>query len=210
MYENLVEAVVEMKEQDAIQLTKDLAAAGNDPKEILEAGTRAMGKVGELFEGGKYFLPELIMAGDMLTQISEVLKPFIQSDTKKETLGKVLIGTVAGDVHDIGKNIASFILDVNGFEVKDIGVDVPVDKFVEEIKDFKPQVVGLSSLLTTAYKSMKETVEAIEAAGIRNDIKIMIGGAQTSDNVAVYTGADAAAKDAYDGVNLTKKWICGE
>ena len=210
MHENLVQAVAEMQEKEAVKITKDLIATGEDPMSIISAGTKAMGIVGERFESGQYFLPHLILAGNMLKQISEIVKPLLKGETKTEYLGKILMGTVQGDVHDIGKDIVTFLLDVNGFEVKDIGINVPPETFIEEIRSFQPSVVGLSCLLTVAYESMKETVAAIDQAGLRDDLKIMIGGAQTSDKIAEYTGADAYGKDAFDGVNLAKKWICSE
>jgi len=117
---------------------------------------------------------------------------------------------VEGDVHDIGKNIVTFLLDANGFEVMDIGIDVPPQKFVEAIKSFGPQVVGLSGLLTIAYDSMKKTVDAVNEAGLRDKVKIMIGGGQMSDKVKEYAGADAYAKDAMAGVVLAKQWIGGK
>jgi methanogenic corrinoid protein MtbC1 len=121
--------------------------------------------------------------------------------------GKVVIGTVEGDIHDIGKNIVTFMLDVNGFEVLDLGVDVPAQKFVEAIRDFQPQVVGLSGFLTLAFEVMKETVEAINTAGLRNEVKIMIGGGQVNEEIRKYAGADAYGKDAMAAVNLAKQWI---
>jgi methanogenic corrinoid protein MtbC1 len=117
------------------------------------------------------------------------------------------LSAIAGDIHDIGKDIVTFLLDVNGFEVRDIGIDVPPSTFVEAIKDFKPQVVGMSGLLTLAYDSMKNAVQAIEEAGLRDSVKIMIGGGQMSETVRKYAGADAFGKDAMEGVNLAKKWI---
>ena len=121
--------------------------------------------------------------------------------------GKVLIGTVAGDIHDIGTDIVQFMLDVSGYDVLNIGIDVPVAVFVEKIKEFKPQVVGLSGFLTLAFDSMKKTVEAIEEAGLRDDIKIMIGGGQMDDEVRKYVRADAYGKDAMAAVNLCRQWI---
>ena len=121
--------------------------------------------------------------------------------------GKVIIGTVAGDIHDIGKDIVTFMLDVSGFDVLDLGVDVPVETFVTKIKEFQPQVVGLSGFLTLAFDSMKQTVEAIEKAGLRDKVKIMIGGGQIDDEVRKYVKADAYGKDAVAGVQLARKWI---
>lgn len=207
MSKKLIEAMSEMKEQEAIQITKDLLEAGEDPMGILDASSAAMEIVGKRFESGEYFLPQLMMAGEILKQISEIVKPRLTEKIEKKKLGKVLIGTVKGDIHDIGKDIVTFMLDVNGFDVRDIGIDAPPEKFVEEIKEFKPQVVGMSGLLTLAYDSMKETVDAIVKAGLRDNLKIMIGGGQMSEKVCKYAGADAYGKDALEGVALAKKWI---
>jgi len=209
MYRNLVSAIVQIREKEAIDITKELLCSkAVDPFMILEHCTQAMEVVGSRFERGEYFLPELVMAGELLRQISDLVKPLMQgTGSHREKKGRVLIGTVAGDIHDIGKNIVSFLLDVNGFEVRDIGIDILPGQFVEEINVFQPQVVGLSGLLTLAYDSMRNTVKAIEKAGLRDSVKIMIGGAQMSERIKEYSGADAYAKDAMDGVKLTKKWI---
>lgn len=207
MSEKLIKAISEMMEQEAIQLAKEFLEAGETPMNILNDCSAAMEIVGKRFETGEYFLPQLMMGGEILKQISEIVKPFMGGDNEKELLGKVLIGTVKGDIHDIGKDIVTFLLEVNGFEVKDIGIDVAPDKFVSAINEFQPAVVGMSGLLTLAYDSMKETMEAIAAAGLRDRIKIMIGGGQMSDKVCQYAGADAYAKDAMEGVTLTKKWM---
>jgi methanogenic corrinoid protein MtbC1 len=207
MFEKLIEAMSEMREQEAIQITKDLLEKGEDPIDILDASSAAMETVGKRFESGEYFLPQLMMAGEILKQISEIVKPKLTKTMEKKKFGKVLIGTVKGDIHDIGKDIVTFMLDVNGFEVKDIGIDVPPEKFIEAIKEFQPKVVGMSGLLTLAYDSMKETVDAIVEAGLRDGVKIMIGGGQMSQKVCEYAGADAYGKDALEGVALAKKWI---
>jgi 5-methyltetrahydrofolate--homocysteine methyltransferase len=207
MSEKLVNAMINMKEQEALAIAKELVDGGEDPLKILDDCTRAMETVGKRFEREEYFLPELMMAGEMLRQISEMVKPKLTGEVIREKHGRVLMGTVEGDIHNIGKDIVSFLLDVNGFEVKDIGIDVPPRKFVDEIKAFQPQVVGLSGLLTLAYDSMKNTVQAIDQAGLRGSVKIMIGGGQISDKVKEYSGADAYGKDALQGVNLVKKWI---
>ena len=121
----------------------------------------------------------------------------------------MLIGTVHGDLHDIGKNIVTFMLDINSFEVKDIGIDVPAEKFIEVIREFKPQVLGLSGFLTLAFESMKETIAAIEAAGLREQMKIMIGGGQVDERVRAYTGADAFGNNAMAAVALCRGWTGG-
>jgi 5-methyltetrahydrofolate--homocysteine methyltransferase len=148
-----------------------------------------------------------MLAGEMLTQITDMVKPELAKMPEVKRLGKVVVGTVAGDIHDIGKNIVSFMLDVNGFEVLDLGVDVSPQKFVEAIGDFQPQVVGLSGFLTLAFDAMKETVEAIKSAGLRDGVKIMIGGGQVNEKIQEYAGADAYGKDAMAGVSLAKKWV---
>jgi 5-methyltetrahydrofolate--homocysteine methyltransferase len=207
MSEELVNAMIKMKEKEALEIVKALLADDEDPVKILNDCTKAMEMVGKRFEAGEYFLPELMMAGEMMRQMSEMIKPKLKGGVGSKKQGKVLMGTVEGDVHDIGKNIVSFLLDVNGFEVCDIGINVPPGKFVEKIKDFKPQVVGLSGLLTLAYGSMKNTVQAIEKAGLRDSMKIMIGGGQIGETVREYVGADAFGKNAMEGVTLVKKWI---
>ena len=205
----LVEAIAEMREEEAFALAKAMLDRGEDPVRVLELCREAMDIVGKRFEKQEYFLPELVLAGEMLENIGAIAKPLIveKSGGAAKKLGRVLVGTVHGDLHDIGKNIVTFMLDINGFEVKDIGIDVPVAKFVEEIREFQPAVVGLSGFLTLAFDSMKETVEAIEAAGLRKEMKIMIGGGQVDEAVRTYTGADAYGSNAVAAVTLCREWI---
>jgi len=206
---NLVDAIADMREEEAVALARAMLDAGEDPLRVLGLCREAMDVVGKRFEKGEYFLPELVLAGEMLENIGAIAKPLMQqgSGVEVKKLGRVMIGTVHGDLHDIGKNIVTFMLDINGFEVKDIGIDVPVAKFVEEIRAFRPQVVGLSGFLTLAFDSMKETVAAIEAAGLRKDLKIMIGGGQVDEAVRNYTGADAYGGNAVAAVGLCRKWM---
>ncbi len=206
----LVEWLADMYEDEAIALSnKMLLEDGKDPMRVLDLCRTAMDIVGQRFEEGEYFLPELVLAGEMLDNIGAVAKPLIkQTDGEEQKkLGKVLIGTVHGDLHDIGKNIVSFMLDINGFEVKDIGIDVPVQTFIDEINDFQPDVVGLSGFLTLAFDSMKETIEAFDQAGMRDKFKIMIGGGQIDETVRSYTGADAFGVNAVEAVNLCRGWM---
>ena len=210
MTDSLIHAMVEMQEAEALQKTEQLLADGIDAMAILDACSTAMQTVGERFEKGEYFLPHLMMAGAMLNQISDIIKPYIkESDHATESKGKVLMGTVKGDIHDIGKNMVSFLLEANGFEVTDIGVDQDPDKFVETIEAVQPDVVGLSGLLTLAFDSMKETIEAIEAAGLRDNVRIIIGGALVSEQVQTYTGADAFGTDSMVGIKCIKQWLEG-
>jgi trimethylamine corrinoid protein len=204
----LVEAITEMREEDALRLAEEQLAAGTSPLAILDACREAMTIVGQRFEAGECFVPELILAGEMLGQISAVVKPHLQAQAGgQKKLGRVIIGTVEGDIHDIGKDIVTFMLDVNGFDVKDLGVDVSAAGFVEAVREFRPQVVGLSGFLTLAYDPMKNTVQALKDAGLRDSLKIMIGGGQMDEQIRQYTGADAFGKDAMAAVSLTKSWI---
>ena len=205
----LVDAMANMREQDALNLAEKMLNEGEAPLKILELCREAVEFVGKQFELGKYFLPELILAGEMLKKISKMAEPFLKQDTGKKTerIGKVIIGSVKGDIHDIGKDIVVFLLDVNGFEVHDLGVDVPPLEFVAAIRQVQPQVVGMSALLATVFESFKNTVEAIEVAGLRDQVGIMIGGGTVTDEVREYSGADAYGKDAVAAVNLAKKWV---
>jgi methanogenic corrinoid protein MtbC1 len=204
---NLVNALADLKEEEALKIVKDRLGAGEDPLKILDDARRAMETVGKRFADSEYFMPDLVYSGEILKAITEMVKPKLSKGTESKKLGKVVLGTVAGDIHDIGKDIVVFMLDVNGFEVHDLGIDVPVQKFVDKIKETGAPVVGLSGFLALAFDSMKETVEAIEKAGLRDKVKIMIGGGQMSDEIKNYTGADAYGKDAMAGVTLAKKWI---
>jgi 5-methyltetrahydrofolate--homocysteine methyltransferase len=164
-----------------------------------------MDVIGKRFEEGEAFIPELMLAGEMMTAITGVLKPRMAEEAAAEKLGKIVVGTVQGDIHDIAKDIVCFMLDLNGFEVTDLGVDVPPAKFVETVKATGAKIVGLSGFLTLAFDPMKDTVAALKAAGL-NDVKIMIGGGQIDENIRQYTGADAYGKDAMAAVALAKDW----
>ncbi len=206
----LIEWLADMDEDRAVARAKKmLLEEGCNPMRVLDICRAAMDIVGKRFEDGEYFLPELVLAGEMLDNIGAVAKPLImQGDGGGAAkLGKVLIGTVHGDLHDIGKNIVTFMLDINGFEVKDIGVDVPIDTFIEEINAYQPDIVGLSGFLTLAFDSMKETIAAFDAAGIRDRFKVMIGGGQIDETVRAYTGADAFGVNAVEAVALSKTWM---
>jgi 5-methyltetrahydrofolate--homocysteine methyltransferase len=209
MSQKLIDAIVDMREDDALAITHELLTGGTDPLEVLDGCRKAMEIVGQRFEEGACFVPELILAGEMLKQISEVVKPLIVEQAgAAEPLGQVVIGTVEGDIHDIAKDIVAFMLDINGFEVTDLGVDVPAARFVEAVQETGAQIVGLSGFLTLAYDPMKATVEALRAAGL-DDVKVMIGGGQVDDQIRNYTGADAYGRDAMAAVALAKRWTEG-
>jgi len=209
MSEQLVSYIAEMQEEEALALAKELLASGTPPTQILDDCRAAMEVVGKRFEEGQYFIPELILAGEMLKSISAEVKPHMTAGHEVQKGARVLVGTVKGDIHDIGKDIVVFMLDVNGFDVLDLGIDVAPETFVAQIGEFKPAVVALSGFLTLSYDSMKETVAAIEAAGQRHGVKIMIGGGTVDDQVRQYADADAYGRDAMAAVTLAKQWTGG-
>ncbi len=207
MSDNLAELLSDLKEQEALDLVKKQLDEGVAPMDILANARKGMQIVGDRFAAETYFIPDLIYSGEILKNIAQLVEPHIKGDQKTEKLGKVIIGTVAGDIHDIGKDLVTFMLDISGFEVFDLGVDVPVQTFVDKIKETGAKVIGLSGFLTLAFDAMKETVEAIKDAGLRDNLKIMIGGGQIDDEVKKYTGADAYGKDAMAAVALAKQWL---
>ena len=207
MAKDLVNTLADLKEQETIKIVKDRLSAGEDPFKIMGDARKGMEIVGKRFADSEYFIPDLVYSGEILKAVTEIVKPKLTTTAESKKLGKIVFGTVAGDIHDIGKDIVVFMLDVNGFEVYDLGIDVPVQKFVDKIKETGAPIVGLSGFLTLAFDSMKETVEAIKAAGLRDKVKVMIGGGQMSDEIKNYTSADAYGKDAMAGVTLAKKWI---
>ncbi|MBN1991191.1 MAG: cobalamin-dependent protein, partial [Anaerolineae bacterium] len=188
MSKKLIDAIADMREEEALKLVSEMVEGGSESMAVLEAVREAMDTVGQRYEKGEYFLPELVLAGEMMNQITDMVKSGLAKAPPAKRLGKVVIGTVEGDIHDIGKDIVGFMLDVNGFEVLDLGVDVPAQKFTEAVRDFQPQVVGLSGFLTLAFDAMKETVEDLKKAGLRDKVKIMIGGGQMDDQVRAHTG----------------------
>jgi len=207
MAKDLVKTLADLKEQEAIKIVEERLNAKEDPLRILEDARKGMEIVGKRFATGEYFIPDLVYAGEILKSVTEMVKPKLSKVGQAKKLGKIVFGTVAGDIHDIGKDIVVFMLDVNGFEVYDLGVDVPAQKFVDKIKETGAPIVGLSGFLTLAFDSMKQTVDAIKAAGLRDKVKVMIGGGQVTEEVRKYTGADAYGKDAMAGVSLAKKWV---
>ena len=209
MSDELMEALSTMKEKEALSLVEELLEQGVDPLDILQDCKKAMAIVGENFATGKYFLPELVMAGEMLVQISTILKPKLKVAVEGEDLGRVVLGTVQGDLHDIGKDIVGLMLEVNGFTVTDLGIDVPPQRFVDSVKETEPQIVALSGFLTLAFDSMKATVDALEASGLRDGVKIMIGGGQIDEEVLRHTGADDYGLDAMDAVRMARSWVGG-
>lgn len=204
---DLVHLLADLEDNEVLERVRQRLDHGEDPLAILEDSRKGMEIVGERFATGEYFLPELVFSGDILRRITELVKPHLKQSVQTKRLGKIVIGTVAGDIHDIGLNIVAFMLDVNGFEVTNLGVDVPAEVFVEKLKENGAPILGLSGFLTPAFDAMKRTVEVVEAAGLRKGVKIMIGGGQLDDEIRKYVKADAYGKDAMAAVALAKDWM---
>jgi len=173
--------------------------------DIIDECNAGMTAVGELFSKNTYFLSQLMFSANILKTVMARLDPILAGSRKRDAVGKVVMGTVNGDIHDIGKNIVITLLRGSGFEVADLGVSVPAEKFVEAIKETGAKVLGLSALLSTTYPEMKNVVEAIDKAGLRDKVKIIIGGAPVNEQVRQYTGADYYADSAVTGINLCKE-----
>lgn len=206
MAQDLIKAIADLHEEEALRITEERLSAGEDASKILEDSRNAMEIVGKRFENREYFIPDLVYSGEILQEITEMVKPKLKKAVKIERLGKVIIGTVAGDIHDIGKNIVTFMLDISGFEVYDLGIDVPAQKFVDKTEETQAKIIGLSGFLTLSFESMKETIDVIKDAGLRDKVKIMIGGGQINDEIRKYTRADAYRPNAVSAVSLAKEW----
>jgi 5-methyltetrahydrofolate--homocysteine methyltransferase len=203
----LRKAVIEGEAPAAVAAARDALENGVPPLEIVSEGIGpAMAEVGKLFEEGEYFVPELLMAARATKGIFVVLRPLLAS-SGAEPAAHVVLGTVQGDLHDIGKNLVAAMLEGGGFEVTDLGVDVPPEKFIAEVKKRPVQIVGLSALLTTTMPAMKKTIEAFRSAGIRDQIKIMVGGAPITKNYADSIGADGYGESAAASVDLARRLI---
>lgn len=201
------EAITNLEEEKVLKLVKEKLDAGEEPIKILEACRIGMTEIGK-GSGDTIFLTDLIMAGEIFNEAMELLMPKLVG-AATESLGKVVIGTVEGDIHNIGKDIAINFLKAEGFEVIDLGVDVPAQRFVDAIKEHNPPVVGMSGLLTLSIEPMKKAIETIASANLREKVKVIIGGERTDQNVCDYVGADDWVNDAIDGVKIIKNWVGG-
>jgi len=205
----LTQAVSDLDEEKVFRMLDELIAnnpSEEDVQEIVAACQQGMIIVGELFDSDDYYVADLIFAGELMSKAVEILKPIICS-SKKDTIGTIVLGTVKGDLHDIGKNIFKGMVETEGFEVYDLGIDVDPDVFVAKVKQIEPQIVAMSAVLTIALNSMKNTVDALEKAGLRDRIKIIIGGNPVTEDSCKRIGADAFTTFASEGVGICKKWI---
>jgi 5-methyltetrahydrofolate--homocysteine methyltransferase len=203
----LRECIVNLDIEGIKQACQNALAAGIPPLEAVTEGmAKGMDVVGEKYEAREYFLAELIMAGEVMKEGMKILEPYLK-EAKIEKLGKVVLGTVRGDLHDIGKNIVATLLGAAGFEVIDLGVDVPAEKFLETVRTQKPDILGMSALLTATMSEMENVIRELEKAGQRDKVKVIVGGAPLTEEYAKKIRADAYAPDAVACVNMCKKWI---
>jgi methylmalonyl-CoA mutase cobalamin-binding domain/chain len=202
---NLTPLLVDLQEGPFLAQVKERLATGDDPTQLINECRDGMEQIGKLFETQEYFISDLMMAANMFSTAMEDIKPHL----KGANIGageKIVVGTVQGDIHDIGKNILIAVLSCNGFEVIDLGVDVPPERFVRAIQESGAKLVGLSALLTTSFLSLKHTVEVLDAAGLRPKVKIMVGGGPVNEQVRIFAGADGTARDAIGAVTLAKQF----
>lgn len=205
----LIKRVAELREQETLDLVRMRLAQNDDPLRIVEDCQEGMRQVGERYERREYYLSGLIMAGEIFREVMEILTPAIETRFLGNESGVILLGTVQGDIHDIGKNSLSLLLSSYGFTVHDLGVDVPPNEFLKKAIQIKPNIIGLSGLLTSSYDSMRETVNLLRSSPEAQIVKIpiVIGGNQLNEQVCQYVGADGWVTDAMSGVRLCQKWM---
>jgi len=206
-YSAMKQAVIEGDEETTIQLVREALEQSVNPVDIVTSGLQAgLIIVGDKFSSGEFFIPEMLFAARAVTKSLDVLRPHLSaSDTI--TIGRVIIGTAAGDIHDIGKNLVSMFLESAGFEVIDLGTNVPADRFVTAVKEHNPDILGISALITTTMPGMQITIQALESAGIRHKVKVVVGGAPVTQRFADLIGADEYATDAGAAMELCRRLV---
>jgi 5-methyltetrahydrofolate--homocysteine methyltransferase len=201
----IAQAIIDFDLDHIEQLTLEALDAGIPAHELVLGGLSVgMSVVGEKYNTGEYFLPELVMCAETMKRSMAILEPRLKSGDQIQTSGTVVIGTVSGDLHDIGKNIVASMLQGSGFEVHDLGVDVPTERFVDSVKTFKPDILGLSALLLTTREQMRDVIKALQEAGVRQEVKVMVGGCPVNQDFAGRIGADAYAPNALDAVRVAR------
>jgi len=204
---NLKQAVIQGNRNNAVELTNQLLAAKVNPKQILDEGLIAgMGQVGELFKKGEYFVPEMLIAARAMKSALELLRPLL-IDTGVKPVGTIVIGTVRGDLHDIGKNLTAMFLEGAGFQVVDLGVDVSAEKFIGAVREHQADIIGMSALLTTTMTYTSEVIKALKAENMREQVKVIVGGAPITQEWADQIGADGFAPDAASAADRCKEFL---
>jgi corrinoid protein of di/trimethylamine methyltransferase len=208
MYTRLAQAVIEGEPEEAEALAKEALEQGLDPLTCITEGlTVGIQQVGKLFASGEYFLPDLIIGADAMKVALDVLEPMLAGDQQRDVVGRIVLGTVEGDLHEIGKTLVGTMLTANGFLVTDIGVDKKPEEFIAAIKETDADIVGASALLTTTMLQQKKLIDSLEEAGLREKVKVMIGGAPVTEGFAEEIGADGYAEDAISSVDLAFRLI---
>ncbi len=207
--DRLIGLLADLEEEVVLELVRQRVAAGDDPLQIIQDCNAGMRQVGERYEQGQYFLSGLIMAGEIFREVMELMQPVLQGQTPKQASGRVLLGTVQGDIHDIGKDMVGLLLTCYGFTVIDLGVDVAPDIFVEQVSQHQPDIVGLSGVLTASHAVMRETVEVLRAQAwpAGRGVPIIIGGGMIDDQICRFVGADYWVADAMSGVHLCQQLV---
>jgi corrinoid protein of di/trimethylamine methyltransferase len=208
LLDKLAQAVIDGEPEDAEELARQALDRGLDPLMCINEGlTRGIDRVGELFASGEYFLPDLIIGGEAMKEALAVLEPALAEDQEREVVGRVVLGTVEGDLHEIGKTLVGTMLTANGFLVTDIGIDKPAADFVAAVRETNATLVGASALLTTTIPEQQRIIEALAEAGLRARVKVMVGGAPVTQSWADKIGADGYAKDAIAAVAVAKRLV---
>lgn len=208
LFEKLAQAVVDGEPEDAEELAQQAVDQGLDPLTCINEGlTKGIDRVGELFASGEYFLPDLICGGEAMKAALAILEPALAGNQEREVVGRVVLGTVEGDLHEIGKTLVGTLLTAGGFLVTDIGIDKPAADFVAAVKETNATLLGASALLTTTIPEQQKIIEALEEAGLRDQVKVMVGGAPVTQRWADKIGADGYAKDAIGAVAVAKKLV---
>ncbi|MEG0812072.1 MAG: cobalamin-dependent protein [Eubacterium sp.] len=207
MEQYLIDAVVNIDEPEAIRIVETLVSQGVDSKEISNDLNNALQRVAKRYECGEYYIADLIMAGELVTNLLKQSGMESEKNFRNTPIGKIAVGTVFDDIHDVGKNIFVSMLRSEGFDVLDLGTDVSVDRFIKMIKKEKPNILGISGILTSVVENIRVVIDAIEAEGLRNNIKIILGGALANKDYANYVGADCYSSDAIQGVKICKEWL---
>ncbi len=210
MSEELALAIVELQRDKAMDLVKRRSEKGESPLQILEECRQGMTIVGQRFQTGEYFLAELILSAEIFKEAVGILDPYLTATDPQESRGKVIVATLQGDIHDLGKNLFAALVKAQGFEVHDLGVDVAPALVVEKVKEVKPDFVGFSALITSVFDAMKEAAEMLEEAGLRNQFKLMVGGGIATEMVKDYINADFYTTDAMEGVEYCMKSTGGK